>query len=146
MNERDSSLTYTPIMYACKFGRLDTIKCLVENGANANHRFDNGFTSLHSLCRQGYDLKTIKCLIENGADIDMRDSQGKVPLHYACVGGDYTPIADLETVKYLVENGADVNAMDAFGKTPFDIAREEGNSGMVDYLKHKNVKRFKTSE
>ena len=70
------------------------MKYLVENGADANAKDDNGRTALMDASYNGH-LEIVKYLVENGADVNVKNDQGKTALDIA-KEKEYTTIA-----KYL---------------------------------------------
>jgi hypothetical protein len=56
----------TPLLYAAKWGNLDTVKLLVEKGANINIQAVNGDSAI-SLARKNNNEKIFNYLIEQGA-------------------------------------------------------------------------------
>lgn len=82
-----SENTHGAVFEACAFNALDSLKCLVEHGADINQLNDNGETPLLFLFQRYRDsasktmadvcMLMMKLLIENGADLDIKDSIGK---------------------------------------------------------------------
>ena len=58
----------TPLWCAAVSGRLNVIKCLVENGADVNAASDSGSTPVRSACFMTH-MEIVKYLVEHGADI-----------------------------------------------------------------------------
>lgn len=58
---------------------IDTIKVLLEYGADINMKNNNGNTLLH-LAYEYEDISIIELLIENGADINIKNDLGQTPL------------------------------------------------------------------
>ena len=55
---------------------LDTVKLLIENGADINIKEKDGWTALMLACRNSNtesSLETVKLLLENGANVNLRD-------------------------------------------------------------------------
>jgi len=53
-------------------------------------------------------------------------------LHYACAYGN-----SLNIVKALLKNGANIDAKNEDGKTPADLARENGNTEVYNFISGK---------
>lgn len=81
----------TALMRAAIDGRFDSVKDLVERGANVNMRADNGGTALSFAAEKGH-LDIVKFLVEHGAN-DMY-----TPMEGAAKRG-HVPV-----VKYFLEN------------------------------------------
>lgn len=80
---------------------FESIKYIIEKGANINSRDIHNSTPLHYAC-SFLQLKIVKFLIENGADIEYEDKSHKRALNYACER------RNLEIIKFLIENGANI--------------------------------------
>lgn len=63
------------LMYLVNGGDLDSIKELLESGADVNFRDIDHRTALHVAACQGYDA-VAQLLLENGAKADSRDRWG----------------------------------------------------------------------
>ena len=147
LNENDR------LHYAIRFGKLDTVKYLINAGVDVNRFDDMDKTPIYyadnleiinvlidagadihltiknkgtllSYAVYQYSLEVIKGLIDAGADVNKADFDGKNPLYWAVLR------RDLEIVKVLIKAGADVNKADHYGTTPLhltinlDIAQE----------------------
>ena len=99
------SILLEAMFLASKIGHFETVKCLVENGADVNAKDEYGDTALIIASEQGY-LEIVKKLVENGADMNERNLYGRTAFISASHNGHF------EIVKYLDENGADVEAKD----------------------------------
>jgi len=62
-------------MYVSRFGCLEIIKLLIENGVNINEKDDNNKTALFYATKYG-QVEIVKLLIENGANINEKDNDG----------------------------------------------------------------------
>ena len=77
---------YSSLHYASRAGRLDIVKCLVENGANVNLLTrGNQSSPLHRASQQGH-ADVVEYLLKNGAIVTLKDSDGFTPLHRAVLG------------------------------------------------------------
>jgi hypothetical protein len=84
---------YTAMMFAANSGQLESVKLLVEAGANVNAMSsDQGWTALMIAARGGY-LNIVKILITAGADVNAARSDGATALYLARVNG-HTEVAD----------------------------------------------------
>ena len=87
------SSTDQALIEATKLGDVDSVKSLIEKGADVNTENDWGCTPLHYAADSGY-VDIAKLLIEHGADVNAKDSDGWTPLHYALKNG-HTDVAEL---------------------------------------------------
>ena len=101
-----------PVDYSTKFGKTvlavvvtnslvnsrnwDTVKFLLENGADINWRDEYGMTPLHMMAAAQlweFDKVGMQRLIQAGADCDALDNSGLSPLHYAAARGNMRAMA-----------------------------------------------------
>lgn len=82
---------------------METLKLLVDNGADINKKDYEGQTALHraTLNPQGETLEPLEYLIEKGADINVQDINGNTPLFVAFASGNKN------AVELLIKSGAD---------------------------------------
>ena len=147
----------TPCHYAALHNIPEALQFLLSKGADVNTSNDGGHTPLHWATLYNRTIAVVQLLISAGADINAKNNWGKTPLHHAvykCAGsaqflisdgvggnmGDYTPSwkkshhKSFDIVQFLVSKGADVTMKDNGGKTPLDIAKENGNTVVIEYL------------
>lgn len=100
---------------AVYFGKISTVKLLLERGAIIN-KYTREWTEgpLH-LVAEGGDEALAKLLLQHGADPSVRAGRGQTPLHLAALYGHEG------VVRQLVEMGADVDAVDDGGHIPIEI-------------------------
>jgi FOG: Ankyrin repeat len=120
---------YTPIMFAADIYAEETVKLLIENGADVNHQAAMGESALMEACYNN-SMSLVVMLIENGADINAVDAEGKSALAYAISSNlEYAP--EYSLVEYLLRNGADVNVITNDGKTLFDFMAVKRHDNFV---------------
>ena len=107
----------TALHLAVREGDLETVKALVEAGADVNQVSEYGWSPLLVATQNRY-YRIGEYLLEQGADPNIADEGGWTPLYIATdnrniEGGDYPvrkPDMDhLEYIKLLLEAGADPN-------------------------------------
>jgi ankyrin repeat protein/mono/diheme cytochrome c family protein len=104
----------TPLMHAAYAGTLETMRALINAGADVNAHNTRNATALHWAV---LDPAKMQLLLSKGADVGARTVEGRTALHAASMqpGGD-------SLVKVLLEAGADVNARSIVGQTPLFAA------------------------
>ena len=154
----------TPLMHAAAFGNLETLKLLLDAGANANVHNDFDATALLWAAR---DPDKARLLIERGADVNVQSRQGRTPLMIASLrrggsaivalmlakGADVkvrsgrggtalglaASVGDPETIKLLLSAGADPNVADGIGATPVNRGSDTGQPEALRLLIQKGV-------
>jgi len=152
-----------PLLLTCaaKGGELETIKQLIEQGANLNEPSDyDGKTCLHVACAEGH-LKIVECLLKQGASIYVRDRRGRTPLFDAIrnkrlmivdlllsVGArsahDDIEVArelcvaatenDVDRLRLWHRSHVDMNSTDLDGRTPLHVAVLKQNIDVIRFL------------
>src|SRR5690606_15598562 len=107
----------TALIFAAREGDLESVKLLLEAGADVNQTSEFGWTALLTATQNRY-YRLGKYLLEQGADPNIANKNGWNPLYIATdnrniEGGDYPtrkPDMDhLEYIELLLEHGADPN-------------------------------------
>ena len=103
-------------------GQLENVVHEIENVANVNTLFDDGFTPLTKCSTfSHYNLEIAKVLLERGADVNIRDRDGKSVLHRCCYN-NYP-----EILKLILKYNPDINIREGFNRTPLMIAAHYGH-------------------
>ena len=107
----------TPLVFAARQGDVESVKVLVEAGADVNQTTQYGWTPLLTATQNKY-YKAGVYLLEHGANPNIANKGGWTPLYIATdnrniEGGDYPvrkPDMDhLDFIKILLDKGADPN-------------------------------------
>jgi len=105
---------FTALMVAVQKGNYETVKELIEAGANV--RATDSYEDRLHLSLIPWDkkdsFKLAKYLIEHGVNVNEQDSYGITALHNAVRASEFN------VVKFLLEHGADPCIKDAGGGTP----------------------------
>ena len=134
----------TPLLYAARDGRMETVRMLLDAGANINERDANEITPLIIAITNNHP-DVARFLIERGADIKAVDWYGRTPLWAAVETRnmdvdnatfvnsiDRAPYLDL--IQVLLERGADPNArMKEVPPIRRDFLRITGSLSWVDF-------------
>jgi len=108
----------TALVYAARANDLDSVKALLEAGADVNQVTAYGWTPL-LVATQNRFYKLGAYLLDHGADVNLANKGGWTPLYLATdnrniEGGDYpvrkADMDHLEYIKLLLDKGANVNA------------------------------------
>ncbi|OBS26250.1 hypothetical protein FPOA_00190 [Fusarium poae] len=91
----------SPLVFACKRGKIDLIKSLLDLGASIDGT--KGNSPLLEACLLN-DTRALETLLEKKPDLSCTNHHGLSPLALACTFGK------LHNVKLLIANGADVTA------------------------------------
>ena len=139
---KDGNHFATPFIIAAHNGQLNSVKSLLEYGADIEARgmlkiedkvSIEGCTPLLAAAASGY-LDVVRLLIKRKANVEGRTSTGATPLRAAAYKGH------IDIVRYLVKRcGADVNARNNYDSTPLKVACYCGHVSVVTYLINKGA-------
>jgi ankyrin repeat protein len=125
----------TPTQLAADYGRLKTVRMLLDRGADINeapaYRF--GRTALQAVASsESPSMELVQFLLEKSADVNAKPAVhgGITALQGAAISGD------IMLAKLLLDKGADVNAAPSFieGRYAIEGAAEHGRLDMVQLL------------
>lgn len=121
----DIGWTQTATMCASSYGNAETMRIMVEYGADINKTGDEQETPLHiALMSHNNDVATY--LIELGANVNIKGRRGMTPLYYAHT---------VTLIKSLLVSGADPNIRDAEGNTPLHwMIQESYETGSISLI------------
>ncbi|MBI5622386.1 MAG: ankyrin repeat domain-containing protein [Elusimicrobia bacterium] len=120
----------TALGAAARNGRLDTMKALLDRGADPNASAGD---AMHGAAYAG-QIEALRLLLDRGGDINLPDDgPGATPVMDAASSGK------LDALKFLAERGADLNARNKYNGTVIALAAYFGHAEMVRYLLSKGV-------
>lgn len=108
----------TPLHAAVKRNDFESVKVLVENGADVNIISEFFDAPLHNA-----NAVIASYLLKNGANVNALDDDGGTVLHKSRI--------DDTKFELLIDHGADIHAQDHNGKTPLHVAASIGNLDRV---------------
>ena len=149
------------LIEAVKAGEVETVRALLERGADVDVRASDGATALHWAVHRD-DVGLVDLLIGAGADVTAANRYGVQPVSLAAENGSAAILEKLlragadanaalpggetalmtaartgrpDTLRALIAHGADVNARDAtHGQTPMMWAAARGHARAVHVL------------
>ncbi|XP_041354811.1 death-associated protein kinase 1-like [Gigantopelta aegis] len=128
VDSRDYMFDETALMRACRYGHIDTIKYLLENGADINATTSEGSSALHVavLLQHPHCLEFL--LSCKSIKKDVQDSRGNTPLMVAAERGF------ARFVQLLLTRGCNPNIANAVGRTAihFSLMPYQGIIGNRD--------------
>ena len=125
----------TPLSLAAHYGRVQMVKALLSQGADANAVSHSQIpyipsnTALHAAIAGKKNLEIIRMLIDAMDSVDIADSNGYTPLHIAAFD-DSATIAQM-----LIDAQADVHALSFKDESVIDIATKRNSVKILNLLK-----------
>ena len=117
--------------YAALYGSTESVRILLEAGADVNARNSGQSTPL---IFGAYNLEKTKLLVYKGADVNAVNDAGSRPLYTAV-----SVHGNAETVRYLIDHGADVKALGRAGTDLLQRAAMYSEPEVVRLLLDKGV-------
>lgn len=120
----------TPLGHAARYGHLECVQLLLNNGAEVLAIDDTYFTPIHlAMEKQHWDV--VEALVPSSVAVDSRGDDNTSVLHWMAAAG-----GSAEHIKYLLDKGADADIMDDEGRLAWEWAEEEEpNSAVSQMLK-----------
>ncbi|CAH0032595.1 unnamed protein product [Clonostachys rhizophaga] len=170
IEERDKHYNLTPLQWAASSDSHDTVKLLIEKGANLEAKNNSKETALALAARHGR-TGIAKLLLEKGACFDVEDKGSMSPLLIAAMNR-HTEIArhlldlgaklgdkDMQKslcraaefgptsmVELLLERGGDIETKNKEGCSLLILAAKNGHEDTVKFLVEKSAKIEETDE
>jgi uncharacterized protein len=121
---------FTPLHLACFGGSADTVRLLVESGADVEALARNPVARVRPLGTAAFSrqLECTRALLAAGADPNAAGGSGFRALHTAAQNGD------VELAELLLEHGADPQLAADDGRTPAACARAAGHDEFAELL------------
>ncbi|NWW94028.1 RFXK protein, partial [Rhynochetos jubatus] len=130
---------FTPLIWAAAFGEIETVRHLLEWGADP-HALAKERESALSLASMGGYTDIVVMLLERNVDINIYDWNGGTPLLYAVRGNH------VKCVEALLARGADLTTEADSGYTPMDLAVALGHKKVQQVIENHILKLFQKRE
>ncbi|XP_074834337.1 DNA-binding protein RFXANK isoform X2 [Carettochelys insculpta] len=128
---------FTPLIWASAFGEIETVRHLLDWGADP-HVLAKERESALSLASTGGYTDIVIMLLERDVDINIYDWNGGTPLLYAVRGNH------VKCVEALLARGADLTTEADSGYTPMDLAVALGHKKVQQVIENHILKLFQT--
>jgi ankyrin repeat protein len=120
---------FTPLGLAAFMGGADTVRVLLDHGADPDDDADNQFgVRPVNAAAAAHDHETMRLLLEAGADPDAQQKGGFTPLHEAAHSDD------VEMARLLLEHEADPGIEADDGRDSAKLAADDGSTGVEALL------------
>lgn len=117
----------TALSWAAQRGMVETVKTLLQHGADPNICSLQGHSPLH-YAAEAQNPGCLQPLLDYGAEVDQCDVDGQRALHYA------RHRDDVAYYRPLIEANSDPNKPDRWGHTPLTTLIVQGFSAPLEYL------------
>eukprot|EP01103_Thecamoeba_quadrilineata_P016531 TRINITY_DN5551_c0_g1_i2.p1 TRINITY_DN5551_c0_g1~~TRINITY_DN5551_c0_g1_i2.p1 ORF type:complete len:381 (-),score=71.98 TRINITY_DN5551_c0_g1_i2:62-1204(-) len=121
----------TPLHLACRYGNVEAIEFLLQEGAEVHARDSEGRTVLHALCQSSSEeaIKAIPSLIRAGVPVQALTNRGSLALHYLVENNSFVDGAllyEVLTSYFDISNLRLLNLQNYSGETPLHRAAGAG--------------------
>lgn len=129
----ESKSKQTPLMIACNFGALESVKMLLDKGSDINKLDNCKFSALTYAVKQHKNF-LVPYLLYKGADLQVSDTNNCDLAHWAAYKDNVFFLRLLERLNF------DCNVKDLKGYTPFQRAFSNNSYESIRYFceQHKN--------
>ncbi|RDD38691.1 Transient receptor potential cation channel subfamily A member 1 [Trichoplax sp. H2] len=118
----------TPIFYACRRGKAEVLKLLLNYDPGLNTIDEDGNNCLHFSCMEDC-VEILTMLLQHSPHLLCSEGENCTTLLHIAVMNSCPNNAQL-----LLEQGADINRRDCCYETPLDIACIKGNTRIIQML------------
>ncbi|XP_031948249.1 DNA-binding protein RFXANK [Corvus moneduloides] len=130
---------FTPLIWAAAFGEIETVRHLLEWGADP-HALAKERESALALASMGGYTDIVTMLLDRDVDINTYDWNGGTPLLYAVRGNH------VKCVETLLARGADLTEEADSGYTPMDLAVALGHKKVQQVIENHILKLFQNKK
>nr|XP_030112375.3 DNA-binding protein RFXANK isoform X2 [Taeniopygia guttata] len=130
---------FTPLIWAAAFGEIETVRHLLEWGADP-HALAKERESALALASMGGYTDIVTLLLDRDVDINTYDWNGGTPLLYAVRGNH------VKCVEALLACGADLTEEADSGYTPMDLAVALGHKKVQQVIENHILKLFRNKK
>ena len=124
-------LNNTPLHYAALYGSVESVRILLDRGADVKARNKSEATPL---IYGAYNFDKARLLVDKGSDVNAKSSADMTPLLVAV-----SVHGNIATVRYLIEKGADAKASGPQGSDALQTAAMKGDAEMLRLLLKKGA-------
>ncbi|ORX44704.1 ankyrin [Piromyces finnis] len=121
---RPNSIGLYPLVQACKSNKLNTVKILLQNGANPNLICDYSTPLIDACLKNNIDI--VRELLSYGANVNLKSNNDMCALVHL-INSD--KVNNNKIIKLLIDYGADIFVKDNYGNSLLYILN---NSNKVD--------------
>ena len=130
--------TFAPLGIAAQFGDLETVRRLIERGADLNKGSPNTGSPLNLSLVNGHPV-VARLLIEQGADLHVKSVRGYATPPMVLSG--YNTGGDATIARLLVAHGVDVNTANEAGETALSFAlKDASDNELIRFLRDAGAK------
>jgi ankyrin repeat protein len=139
---RPNSDLWTPLLWALRFNRRDTVAALLEHGADVNVQVGNGWTPLMYACLFGRPT-LVQLLLEHKADANVQDLGGWTALYRTVLfaRSDTKDSKYIDIIRQLMAHGANPNLADNAGETALQLAQRMKRPDIVALLEQAGARK-----